>query len=286
MSNFDKMVQARIDKTGESWSTASRRVRAQAEPLAAAEQPASTVGAPAGGDGQLVAANVDGSRKGGPPDGVSLEAQAVQFLQARFPHAVVVQKPMPMHAGPSGPIIKTMLACVAIDNHTAVKQLLLCLPSLGSAGEVPSLGAQLSAIRKGLEDVAIGTGNAYDPHGNFVYSTDMAWGPMVVLFTDTLSMNADALRAAFAGHALVEVSDARSRAILGSLPRGKPSSLFISFGGPDEAIARKVNARLRERGVKTWFFPDDATPGQKLHRAMSEGVTSTTESFCSARRTR
>lgn len=66
MSNFDKMVQARNDKTGESWSTAARHVRAHAQPLAAAEQPASTVGATGGGDGQLAAANVDGSRKGGP----------------------------------------------------------------------------------------------------------------------------------------------------------------------------------------------------------------------------
>ena len=30
MSNFDKLVQARIDKTGESWATAARQVRAQA----------------------------------------------------------------------------------------------------------------------------------------------------------------------------------------------------------------------------------------------------------------
>jgi len=29
MSNFDKLVQARIDKTGESWATAARNVRAQ-----------------------------------------------------------------------------------------------------------------------------------------------------------------------------------------------------------------------------------------------------------------
>lgn len=50
-------------------------------------------------------------------------------------------------------------------------------------------------------------------------------------------------------------------------------SAFISFGGPDEAIAARINLALIKRGVrKTWFFPIDKVPGQKLHRMMSEGI--------------
>jgi TIR domain/Pentapeptide repeats (8 copies) len=49
-------------------------------------------------------------------------------------------------------------------------------------------------------------------------------------------------------------------------------TLFFSYGGPDEQIASVINNSLKSRGIKTWFFPDDALPGQKLHRVMHEGV--------------
>ena len=98
------------------------------------------------------------------------------------------------------------------------------------------------------------------------------WSHLVVLFTDALHATADSLRADFAGAAVLEISDARSRAILSNLPRGKTSSVFISYGGPDSAMAMRINDALREKGVKTWFFPRDATPGEKRHRTMSEGV--------------
>jgi uncharacterized protein YjbI with pentapeptide repeats len=49
-------------------------------------------------------------------------------------------------------------------------------------------------------------------------------------------------------------------------------STFISYGGPDEAFARKLNQALQNNGVTTFFFPETAEPGAKLHRVMREGV--------------
>jgi uncharacterized protein YjbI with pentapeptide repeats len=49
-------------------------------------------------------------------------------------------------------------------------------------------------------------------------------------------------------------------------------STFISYGGPDEAFARKLNDALKRRGVVTFFFKDDAPPGENLHRVMRKGV--------------
>jgi uncharacterized protein YjbI with pentapeptide repeats len=49
-------------------------------------------------------------------------------------------------------------------------------------------------------------------------------------------------------------------------------STFISYGGPDEAFARKLNDALEHAGVTTFFFKDDAPPGKKLHRVMRDGV--------------
>lgn len=49
-------------------------------------------------------------------------------------------------------------------------------------------------------------------------------------------------------------------------------STFISYGSPDEDFARKLRNALERHGVKTWFFPEDAVPGERLHRVMSKGV--------------
>jgi uncharacterized protein YjbI with pentapeptide repeats len=49
-------------------------------------------------------------------------------------------------------------------------------------------------------------------------------------------------------------------------------STFISYGGPDEAFARKLNDALKRSGVTTFFFKDDALPGEQLHGVMRRGV--------------
>jgi hypothetical protein len=49
-------------------------------------------------------------------------------------------------------------------------------------------------------------------------------------------------------------------------------STFISFGGPDEPFAKQLNEALHRNGVTTFFFPQHAVPGKKLHRVMREGV--------------
>jgi uncharacterized protein YjbI with pentapeptide repeats len=49
-------------------------------------------------------------------------------------------------------------------------------------------------------------------------------------------------------------------------------STFISFGSPDEPFARKLYEALHKNGVTTFFFPEHAIPGEKLHRLMRKGV--------------
>jgi hypothetical protein len=50
------------------------------------------------------------------------------------------------------------------------------------------------------------------------------------------------------------------------------ASVFISYGGPDEAFARKLYRALKDKGLEVFFFPESATPGEKLHRTMSQAV--------------
>jgi hypothetical protein len=49
-------------------------------------------------------------------------------------------------------------------------------------------------------------------------------------------------------------------------------STFISYGGPDEAFARRLHEALRAHGVNTFFFAEHAVPGEKLHRLMRNCV--------------
>ncbi|WP_437968153.1 toll/interleukin-1 receptor domain-containing protein [Sorangium sp. So ce260] len=49
-------------------------------------------------------------------------------------------------------------------------------------------------------------------------------------------------------------------------------STFISYGAPDETFARKLYEALHRNGVTTFFFPEHAEPGEKLHRMMRKGV--------------
>jgi hypothetical protein len=49
-------------------------------------------------------------------------------------------------------------------------------------------------------------------------------------------------------------------------------SVFISYGGPDEPFAHALHMELQRRGVRTFFFPVHAPPGQKLHKMMTSNI--------------
>jgi uncharacterized protein YjbI with pentapeptide repeats len=57
-----------------------------------------------------------------------------------------------------------------------------------------------------------------------------------------------------------------ARATSESLLRSLMQSTFISYGGPDEAFARKLNRALKDHGVVTFFFPLSATIGERIDR--------------------
>jgi transcriptional regulator with XRE-family HTH domain len=51
-------------------------------------------------------------------------------------------------------------------------------------------------------------------------------------------------------------------------------SAFISYGGPDETIARRIFEDLTNAGVQCFFFPCTATPGMRVHRTMTDAIRS------------
>ncbi|WP_437968157.1 toll/interleukin-1 receptor domain-containing protein [Sorangium sp. So ce260] len=49
-------------------------------------------------------------------------------------------------------------------------------------------------------------------------------------------------------------------------------STYLSYGHPDQAFARKVYDALQGARVRCFFFPEHATPGEKLHRTIRKGI--------------
>ena len=55
-------------------------------------------------------------------------------------------------------------------------------------------------------------------------------------------------------------------------PRETYKSVFISYGGPDATFAKRLYENLMLEGVHAFYFPETATPGNRLHREMNEAV--------------
>lgn len=47
---------------------------------------------------------------------------------------------------------------------------------------------------------------------------------------------------------------------------------FVSFGGPDVIIASQINEDLKRANVTTFFFPESAQFGRKLHHEMRDNI--------------
>lgn len=93
----------------------------------------------------------------------------------------------------------------------------------------------------------------------------MPMAPKIFIYTNQLYSSIEEVKKVFAIYqpdSFVEVVDESEL----------HKTLFISYGGPDEAMAAKINSAIKSRGVVTWFFPEDSVPGDKLHRMMSEAI--------------
>lgn len=193
----------------------------------------------------------------------SIDHRATKFLQARFPIApLLTHQRNFFHPHFPEITLKKAYTIVAFDPSNAVKQALVAIPNLGTLNEVRQIAREfpewITDVSKGLT-IGAGLKDVYE----LTDSNDMVQSPRLILYTDTLHCSKAEVFAEFkAARRLVElINESEMR-----------SSVFISYGGPDEVAAKTINGFLQNHRVKTWFFPDDALPGQKLHRVMSDGV--------------
>jgi len=96
-----------------------------------------------------------------------------------------------------------------------------------------------------------------------ISSNDLSISPMLNLYIWTLNCRKEEIMSAF--------NNCNKKVKI--LPEEEIyKKVFISYWWPDLEIAKQINTKLKEKWVKTWFFPESAVPWDKLHRIMFEWI--------------
>lgn len=189
---------------------------------------------------------------------------AIAFLQRRYPKATVLNEEVTFRYGNTEDVVFTAWPMIAQDPSTGVKQRAVAVNDLGLKDNPLALAQEANAMFDRLDKgLFVGFGNAMAPRGHAINTMQMTFAPKVILYTDTVHVPYQSIFNVFE-HARILVEIISEGELF--------NSLFVSFGGTDIHAATTINSYLKTKGVTTWFFPEDALPGQKLHRMMHDGV--------------
>ena len=187
---------------------------------------------------------------------------AISFLQKKYPKAPVVHNELAIHNAITG-TSRPLWVAIAQDPESGIKQQLIVISDIVSE--------ELSSIANTIKDffgeldksIKIVISNVIQKRGSSINNTQMAFATKSIIYTNKMLISHDEIINMFeAMGQLIEIVNESEMY----------KSLFISYGGADEKIASDINLYLKNKGIVTWFFPDDALPGQKLHRMMHEGI--------------
>lgn len=194
-----------------------------------------------------------------------LVRNAITFLQGRYPQATVINNETFFTDHATENVIFVAWPMIVQDPNSRVKQRAIAVSGIKDRDHLEVLANRAIAILEPLDsDVLVGFCNV-DPKRHKIDTTQMAFAPRLIIYMDEVRLPYQVVMEVFASVGLlVDIVDESEMF----------STLFISFGGPDQYSATSINTYLRGKGIKTWFFPDDALPGQKLHRMMHDGINS------------
>ena len=191
-----------------------------------------------------------------------IRINAIAFLQKRFSVAPVLDREVTVYD--SNEKVVRIWFLIAQDPQAGIKQRAIAVENLGSKVDLFALSKSMTEIFNSLDSsVYIRMGNALEPSGHDIDTKQMTYAPRVILYTNKLMVPMQQVIEAFDSiKTLIDIVDESKM----------HKTLFISYGGPDESDVLKINKKIKSKGVQTWFFPDDASPGEKLHRVMHDGV--------------
>lgn len=195
---------------------------------------------------------------------------AIVFLQKRHPHATVGHNVMTFKiVGASSadePFTSeefVVWPLIAQDPDSGIKHRAIALEDLGlSWRQLSAVVEKAGSIFHELDkNVLIRFDHAIKQ--NPIDTTQMTFAPKITLYTNAIHLPYSEVVREFRNvNLMVEVISESDMY----------RSLFISYGGTDTDAAAEINAYLKNKGIRTWFFPDDALPGEKLHRVMHEEI--------------
>lgn len=192
-----------------------------------------------------------------------LVKNAVAFLQQRFPIAPVLHN-TGSHYVELGNQILEFWPMIALDSQSGVKQRGIAISNLDNEEHLSVIAQNVEKIFAELDSsIYMEMDNVINPTSHKIDTMQMSFAPRVLIYTSKVCVPMTKVMSIFNSfNTLIEIVEESEM----------HKTLFISYGGPDDGIVTEINKKLKSKGVKTWFFPDDALPGDKLHRMMHEGV--------------
>ncbi|BCS98682.1 hypothetical protein DSLASN_43140 [Desulfoluna limicola] len=153
---------------------------------------------------------------------------------------------------------------LGLDTYLGVMHRIILIEDMGLNNELPTIAINIQTFFDALnKSVVIDDIVNVKLNGQSIGTQDMAYSPRLTLYTNKLHTPLSEVTKIFDGvNTKIDVIEEVKL----------HKSLFISYGGKDEQVASSINDKIKSKGVLTWFFPDDATPGEKLHRMMFNGV--------------
>jgi hypothetical protein len=196
---------------------------------------------------------------------------AKTFLQKRFSRATVINREHTFSNQSTGEIAFKIWPMIAQDPDSGVKQRAIAFADIGLE-EIKSVAVNVNNIFKKLdEEVLVNFDNILQPTGHAISTNQMTFASNIILYTNNINATKSSIINVFSSaDILIEIIN-ESKLY---------NTVFISYGGTDEAAAASINMYLKSKGIKTWFFRDDSHPGQKLHRMMHDGVNDHDRVLC------
>jgi hypothetical protein len=192
-----------------------------------------------------------------------LHLRAKDFFSKRFPSGLVLDVKKTVQDSETSAGLLDYWQYIGLNYCAGVKHRGVAVENLGQGDSVGLLQQVLKDSFVDTDQEVLST--VWNEQGTRwpVSNRDLPWAHTVLLYTSRLHQPAAVIVRAFGAvglHVDVVVEEDLFKTV------------FVSYGGPDASVATDINHYLVSRGVRTWFFPKDARPGQKLHRVMHEGV--------------
>lgn len=191
----------------------------------------------------------------------NIKERAQEYLRSKIPGCSIYSVKSTISYCTNNETAKEVFPIIAYNPKSGVKTKLLVIPQLGKDVPLDDIIKFNSSFfeEKVMFQFGLGQQNKSSP----IDSSQMIYAPMQIIYTDSLSIERNEVIQKF------ENANIKFELIT---EKEMFDTIFISYGSTDIKIAEAINTYLKEKGLKTWFFPDNALPGQKLHRVMFEEI--------------